>query len=124
MIDVLLEGLPSGRDTLVSGDSDLLSAGEKQLLTVARALASDPDILILDEATSAADPRTELVIGRGLEALRNRTTTLIVTHRYSTLATADSIAVLAAGRIIEQGTAAELLAAGGEFARLYGGDPD
>lgn len=122
MIELLLEGLPSGRDTPVSGDSDLLSAGEKQLLTVARALASDPDILILDEATSAADPRTELVIGRGLDALRHRTTTLIVTHRYSTLATADSIAVLADGRIVEQGTAAELLAAGGEFARLYGGE--
>ncbi|EGD56020.1 ABC transporter ATP-binding protein [Gordonia neofelifaecis] len=120
MIESLLSGLPSGRDTEVSGDTGLLSDGEKQLITVARALAADPHILILDEATSAADPRTELVIGRGLEALRNRTTTLIVTHRYSTLATADSIAVLADGRIIEQGTARELLAAGGEFARLYG----
>ncbi|ALG84697.1 ABC transporter permease [Gordonia phthalatica] len=123
MIDLLLAGLPNGRDTDVSGDNDIISAGEKQLLTVARALAGDPDILILDEATSAADPRTELVIGRGLEALRHRTTTLIVTHRYSTLATADSIAVLADGRIIEHGTADELLAAGGEFARLYGVSP-
>ncbi|MGB3708489.1 ABC transporter ATP-binding protein [Gordonia sp. (in: high G+C Gram-positive bacteria)] len=119
MIDVLLAGLTNGRDTRVSGDSGLLSAGEKQLLTVARALAANPEILILDEATGAADPRTELIISRGLEALRDRTTTLIVTHRYSTLATADSIAVLKDGRIVEHGTANELLAAGGEFARLY-----
>lgn len=119
MIDSLLAGLPNGRDTLVSGDSGLLSAGEKQLLTVARALAAAPDVLILDEATSAADPRTELVIGRGLQALRDHTTTLVVTHRFSTLATADTVAVLADGRIIETGTASELLAAGGEFARLY-----
>ncbi|GAA2381677.1 ABC transporter ATP-binding protein [Gordonia cholesterolivorans] len=123
MVDSLLAGLPSGPETPVSGDSTLLSAGEKQLITVARALAADPDILILDEATSAADPRTELIIGRGLEALRNRTTTLIVTHRYSTLATADTIAVLADGRIIEHGSASELLAAGGEFARIYGRGP-
>lgn len=119
MIDSLLAALPSGRDTEIAGDSGLLSAGEKQLLTLARALAANPDVLILDEATSAADPRTELIISRGLEALRQRTTTLIVTHRYSTLATADSIAVLADGRIVEHGTASELLAAGGEFARLY-----
>ncbi|WP_353107666.1 ABC transporter ATP-binding protein [Gordonia sp. (in: high G+C Gram-positive bacteria)] len=118
-VHTLLAALPSGAATEVSGDVETLSAGEKQLITVARALAAQPDILILDEATSAADPRSELLIQRGLESLRHRTTTLIVTHRMSTLAAADEVAVLAGGRIVEQGTAQDLLAAGGEFARIY-----
>jgi ATP-binding cassette subfamily B protein len=118
-VHTLLAALPSGVSTEVSGDVETLSAGEKQLITVARALAAHPDILILDEATSAADPRSELLIQRGLESLRHRTTTLIVTHRMSTLAAADEVAVLAEGRIVERGTAQDLLAAGGEFARIY-----
>ncbi|WP_235831396.1 ABC transporter ATP-binding protein [Gordonia zhaorongruii] len=122
VIDEITATLASGEDTAVSGDSEQLSAGEKQLLTVARALAARPGVLILDEATSAADPRTELLIQRGLEALRTHTTTLVITHRMSTLAAVDDIAVLGEGRIVERGTAAELISAGGEFARLYGAD--
>ncbi|WP_026917290.1 ABC transporter ATP-binding protein [Gordonia shandongensis] len=117
----ILASLPNGARTEVSDDDERLSAGEKQMITVARALAARPRILILDEATSAADPHSELLIARGLDELRRRTTTIVVTHRISTLSLADRVAVLDGGRIVECGPAADLAAAGGVFARRYGG---
>ncbi|MCF8608562.1 ABC transporter ATP-binding protein/permease [Gordonia sp. HY285] len=120
VIDEIVAVLPGGRGTRVSGDHDTLSAGEKQLVAVARALAARPRILILDEATSAADPRSELLIQRGVSELRRRTTSVVVTHRRSTLALADRILVLGGGRIVESGTLDELTASGREFARLQG----
>lgn len=119
-VDRLLGILPNGADTPVSDGTDALSTGEKQMVTVARALAADPAILILDEATSAADARTETMIQEGLRDLRSATTTLVVSHRLSTLAMADEIVVLHDGRIVEHGTLAELTAAGGHFAQMHG----
>lgn len=118
IVDDIVSVLPAGGDTVVSGDHETLSAGEKQLVAVARALSARSRILILDEATSAADPRSELLIQRGVAELRSRTTTLVVTHRRSTLALADRILVLDGGRIVESGTLDELAGTAGEFARL------
>ncbi|WP_231650102.1 ABC transporter ATP-binding protein [Gordonia sihwensis] len=115
----LVGALPNGLDTEVSGDHESLSSGEKQFVTVARALAARPRILILDEATSSADPRSEVLIQEGVSALREHTTTIVVTHRMSTLAIADVVAVLVDGRVAEAGAVDELLAADGEFARMY-----
>lgn len=117
----IVANLPAGLATSVSSDAETLSAGERQLVTVARALAARPRILILDEATSAADPRSELLLQRALQMLRSRTTTIVVTHRMSTLAAADDVVVLSGGRIVERGPADELLVADGEFNRLFGG---
>lgn len=114
----ILDRVPGS--TVLSGDDAGVSAGEKQLITVARALAARPRVLILDEATSAADPRSELLIQRGLSALRETTTTIVVTHRMSTLAAADEVAVLADGRIIERGTLRKLLSSAGHFAAIHG----
>lgn len=129
-ITEIVNRLPNGSATAIAGgaEEDSLSAGERQLLTVARALAAHPSVLILDEATSAADPRTEMLIQESLAGLRASTTTLVISHRLSTLAAADEIAVLADGRIVENGTFDELCAAGGHFARLHdlrrdGGEP-
>ncbi|GAA1481084.1 ABC transporter ATP-binding protein [Gordonia sinesedis] len=119
-VERLLGILPNGGATPVSDGTELLSTGEKQLITVARALAADPAILILDEATSAADARTETLIQEGLRDLRDSTTTLVVSHRLSTLALADEIVVLHDGRIVEHGTLAELSEANGHFADMHG----
>jgi ABC-type multidrug transport system fused ATPase/permease subunit len=96
-----------------------LSAGERQLIAFARALALDPEILVLDEATSSVDPETESLIQRGLEALIADRTALIVAHRLSTVRSADRIVVLAAGRVVEEGSHDELLAKGGVYRKLY-----
>ena len=109
--------LPEGLDTTVGNDGGNLSAGELQLVTVARAIAAQPRILVLDEATSSADPRTELLIQRALLRLRSRTTTLLVTHRLATAALADQIVVLEGGRVVECGTHRDLIAAGGSYAQ-------
>jgi ATP-binding cassette subfamily B protein len=114
----ILDRVPGS--TVLSGDGAGVSAGERQLITVARALAARPRILILDEATSAADPRSELLIQRGLSALRDTTTTIVVTHRMSTLAAADEVAVLADGQIVQRGTLRELLNTRGHFSAIHG----
>ncbi|WP_288816782.1 ABC transporter ATP-binding protein [uncultured Gordonia sp.] len=116
----IVAALPEGIDTVIGQESENLSAGEKQLVTVARAIAASPKILILDEATSAADPRTELLVQRALHRLRAGTTTLLITHRMATAALADEIVVLDDRVIAEAGTHRELVAAGGIYARRCG----
>ncbi|WP_055475331.1 ABC transporter ATP-binding protein [Gordonia sp. HS-NH1] len=120
----IVAALPNGIDTVIGQESENLSAGEKQLVTVARAIAASPRILILDEATSAADPRTELLVQRALHRLRAGTTTLLITHRMAAAALADTIVVLDDRVIAEAGTHQELIAAGGIYARRCGFAPD
>lgn len=112
----LVAALPDGLDTRVGDDASELSVGEKQLATIARAIAASPRILILDEATSHADPRTELLIQQALNDLRRHTTALVITHRPATAARADVIAVLDGGRVVEAGTHQELLRHNGAYA--------
>jgi ABC-type multidrug transport system fused ATPase/permease subunit len=110
---------PLGYHTLVEERGGNLSVGERQLISLARALLSDPRILILDEATSSVDTKTEEVVQRGLEVLMRGRTCFVIAHRLATVRTADKIVVLRAGEIVEQGTHAELLARGGYYQQLY-----
>lgn len=116
----LLAGLPAGLDTEVTERGSGLSAGQRQLVSFARALAADPRLLILDEATSSVDVRTEQRIERALEVLLGGRTSILIAHRLSTIRRADRIVVLDGGRVIEQGSHEELIEAGGRYARLYG----
>jgi ATP-binding cassette subfamily B protein len=118
-VDRFVRALPSGYDTRLSDEEGAVSAGEKQLLTIARAFLADPMILILDEATSSVDTRTEVLIQEAMTALRARRTSFVIAHRLSTIRDADVILVMEQGHIVEQGSHAELLAAGGAYARLY-----
>ena len=110
---------PDGYDTVVDDEGGSISAGEKQLLTIARAFLADPAILILDEATSSVDTRTEVLIQEAMAALRSSRTSFVIAHRLSTIRDADVILVMDAGQIVEQGNHDELLAAGGAYATLY-----
>ena len=118
-VDRFVHSLPDGYDTLLDSEASNISAGEKQLLTIARAFISDPALLILDEATSSVDTRTELLVQQAMAALRTDRTSFVIAHRLSTIRDADLILVMADGQIVEQGTHADLLAAEGAFARLY-----
>ena len=114
-----VQSLPMGYDTILDNEGGAVSAGEKQLLTIARAFLADPTILILDEATSSVDTRTEVLIQRAMVALRSQRTSFVIAHRLSTIRDANVILVMEDGKIVEQGSHEELLASRGAYYRLY-----
>jgi ATP-binding cassette subfamily B multidrug efflux pump len=118
-VDRFVHSLPDGYDTVIDEEGSNVSAGEKQLLTIARAFLSDPQLLILDEATSSVDTRTEVLVQRAMAALRSDRTSFVIAHRLSTIRDADLILVMEDGSIVEQGTHQQLLAVNGAYARLY-----
>ncbi len=107
---------------MLSGDGANLSQGQRQLLSIARAAVANPPVLILDEATSSIDTRTELLVQAGMDALMHGRTTFVIAHRLSTVRNADSIMVLENGRIIERGTHDQLIEAKGRYYQLYTGN--
>ncbi|WP_035749190.1 ABC transporter ATP-binding protein [Glycomyces sp. NRRL B-16210] len=117
--DHFIRTLPEGYDTVVGAEEGSLSAGERQLVTIARAFLIDPSILILDEATSSVDTRTEMLVQQGMVALRQGRTSFVIAHRLSTIRDADVIVVMEHGRVVEQGAHEALLTSGGAYARLY-----
>jgi ATP-binding cassette subfamily B multidrug efflux pump len=118
-VDRFVHALPDGYNTVLDDEGSNLSAGEKQLITIARAFLARPDLLILDEATSSVDTRTELLVQRAMRELRRARTSFVIAHRLSTIRDADLILVMESGAIVEQGTHAQLVAAHGAYARLY-----
>jgi ATP-binding cassette subfamily B protein len=118
-VDRFVHSLPDGYDTLINEEGDNISAGQKQLLTIARAFLADPSILILDEATSSVDTRTEVQVQVAMNRLRANRTSFVIAHRLSTIRGADIILVMERGRIVEQGSHAELLSRDGPYFRLY-----
>ncbi len=118
-VDRFVRTLPDGYDTVLTDEAGNISAGEKQLLTIARAFLAGPSVLILDEATSSVDTRTEVLVQKAMSALRSARTSFVIAHRLSTIRDADLILVMEAGQIVEQGTHTELLALEGAYSRLY-----
>ncbi|WP_253905895.1 ABC transporter ATP-binding protein [Arthrobacter sp. H5] len=118
-VDRFVRALPDGYDTVIDETGNNVSAGEKQLITIARAFLANPSLLILDEATSSVDTRTELLVQHAMAALRTERTSFVIAHRLSTIRDADTILMMEDGRIVEQGSHAELLEAQGAYYRLY-----
>ena len=119
--DSFIRRLPDGYNTMVTSDGANLSQGQRQLLAIARAAVADPPVLILDEATSSIDTRTEMLIGRGVDQLMRGRTTFVIAHRLSTVRDADAIMVLEQGRVVERGSHDELIAQHGRYYQLYTG---
>jgi ATP-binding cassette subfamily B protein len=118
-VDHFVRTLPDGYDTVIDDDASNLSTGEKQLLTIARAFLADPQILILDEATSSVDTRTEVLVQAAMSRLMKGRTSFVIAHRLSTIRNADEILVMDQGRIVEQGNHDQLIAARGFYYELY-----
>ena len=118
-VDRFVHALPEGYDTVLDDEGGNVSAGEKQLITIAGAFLARPEVLILDEATSSVDTRTELLVQRAMRELRRERTSFVIAHRLSTIRDADLILVMEAGSIVEKGTHEQLIAAGGAYSRLY-----
>ena len=119
--DSFIRRLPEGYDTMVTGDGANLSQGQRQLLAIARAAVADPPVLILDEATSSIDTRTEAMIEKGMDRLMEGRTVFVIAHRLSTVRNADAIMVLEQGQIVERGNHDELLEQKGRYYQLYHG---
>jgi ATP-binding cassette subfamily B protein len=118
-VERFVHSLSDGYDTVVQEDGGGVSAGERQLITIARAFLADPAILVLDEATSSVDTRTEVLVQEAMGRLREGRTAFVIAHRLSTIRDADTILVMDAGAIVEQGSHDELIAAGGAYSDLY-----
>ena len=119
--DGFIRRLPDGYNTVLTGDGANLSQGQRQLLSIARAAVADPPVLILDEATSSIDTRTEALVQQGMDALMTGRTTFVIAHRLSTVQNSDCIMVLEQGRIIERGTHDQLIQQQGRYYQLYTG---
>lgn len=120
--DGFIRRLPEGYDTMLKGDGANLSQGQRQLLAIARAAAADPPVLILDEATSSIDTRTERIVQDGMDKLMKGRTTFVIAHRLSTVRNSDCIMVLERGRIIERGSHEQLIEEKGRYYQLYTGN--
>jgi len=120
--DTFIRQLPDGYNTVLTGDGANLSQGQRQLLSIARAAVADPPVLILDEATSSIDTRTEKIVQDGMDKLMKGRTTFVIAHRLSTVKNSDCIMVLEQGRIIERGNHDELISQKGRYYQLYTGN--